>query len=901
MKRLAIAGLLGAACLGIAYRAGGGADAVRPAPHPAVAASVPADAAAVAVGAPVAYEVHQRLLEALATARVEISNDPAAKGYFNAYWRKMRPQWARAAAGGPIDTAAFPYATSIALRVSATETVFSSTLDGGRIWKPDVRLWNMNEGSFDQREALWAPAPASYRFPVQIPPKARFEVSAGIANEPRGEVRFQVLVTAAGEAEKIVHDVTFGGKSGRGWHDIAVDLAAFGGKSATLELRTSFVAKDLGETGGGGDGGGKEIAPENRSPGVPAALWGNPTLLVERPAQTGYNVLWIVVDALRPDVLASFHDDAEDAAIAQAATKPLEARLPKVPGLMEHLDGFGARATRFVHAYSSASWTRPGTIGMLTGAPTSALGVDATRWGPDPNQIRAVYTKTDPFLGTTLRRRGVFTAGFVNNFFMAGYTPIGLDMGFERLVDHRYRTKDTDAITTDADAWIRAHKDARFFTFVNYNSPHDPIDPLPEFIAKVPKANGSDKLDDQVRGYMAEAAKDDRAIGKLLATLDETGLAKNTIVVVTADHGETLSSAHSGIGLEKSQIRFHHAAGHFEETVRIPILLFVPGKKAQVVKTRVSSIDIVPTLSELLGVGAPTNSRGRSLVGALDGKPLEERAFYTEGRALQGYFDGTLHYIASDTEKGRLFDLATDPGERVNLSNSRSSDAQRLASALTAFRAELKTARAEAAPTVAPTTAPPQVAEAAKPANVAAPPPVTDGIGRVQLRFSAGGKPHRVDGTLTLQQVGTPLPISLPAGTWSLDKGEIRFSFALAEKAMAGFDFPFPATAKLGGTIRWDGREIGARLATEPALYHVGPFALAPAKELRTLKIPAADDGLEALLRGPTLPEIDPARDEGVFVVRSGAGAVEAAAAGNEGAAEMDKVLRDWGYAHGSH
>src|SRR6185369_6045163 len=104
------------------------------------------------------------------------------------------------------------------------------------------------------------------------------------------------------------------------------------------------------------------------------------TILARTQTRVPYNVLWIVVDALRPDVLASFHDDADDAAKLAAKTPPMEALLPKVPGLTPAIDELGQRGVRFVHAYSGGAWTRPGTLAMLSGARSTELGIDTTAW-----------------------------------------------------------------------------------------------------------------------------------------------------------------------------------------------------------------------------------------------------------------------------------------------------------------------------------------------------------------------------------------------------------------------------------------------------------------------------------------------------------------------------------------
>src|SRR5262249_27408956 len=160
-----------------------------------------------------------------------------------------------------------------------------------------------------------------------------------------------------------------------------------------------------------------------------------------------YNVLWIVVDALRPDVLASFHDDAEDKKRHSAPLPPLEALLPKIPGLTPAIDELTTKGARFTHAYSAACWTRPGTLAMLSGARSSELGIDTTSWMLLPGEVARFYASDPPLLPLVLRKHGVATRAFVNNYFMVGYAPVGIDMGFERVADHRYRTRDTLEVT----------------------------------------------------------------------------------------------------------------------------------------------------------------------------------------------------------------------------------------------------------------------------------------------------------------------------------------------------------------------------------------------------------------------------------------------------------------------
>ena len=262
-------------------------------------------------------------------------------------------------------------------------------------------------------------------------------------------------------------------------------------------------------------------------------------------------------------------------------------------------------------------------------------------------EVAKFYGSKPPLLPVLMRDAGVVTRAFVNNYFMVGYAPVGVDMGFERVDDHRYRVKDTDEITKDAAAWLTDNADNRFFAFVNYNSPHEPWEPPARFLPRVPAAPEGPQ-DHTTRLYMAEAAKDDEAIGVLLRTLDDLHLTDHTIVVVTADHGETLSASHTGVGLDKMQIRYHHAVSNYEETTRIPILIRAPGAlpEGAVVKERIRNTDIAPTLMDLMGLGenaGVAHMTGKSLVGLAKGqKEADPRVVVSEGRGTRAILVGPL-------------------------------------------------------------------------------------------------------------------------------------------------------------------------------------------------------------------------------------------------------------------
>lgn len=894
-----VTALVAAGAVAVAF--GGSHDGKRPPPQAASSpqrapASGGSDKTALG-GAPAlhssdAEEVDVRLIQALEGARIQVPSLTRGEGLLASHWRRMQIPWIA------LSPAARHVTTNIALRTSAEEKQWAMPKKDGTTWAPDARIWNMNEGSYDQRESIFAPTPAEFGFRVTVPPEARLSFGAAVVQKTREPTTFTVTVAEGDAAEREACNVQV--SDVETWHDVSCDLGAFAGKNVELRLRTA--------------GAGQE---------TPAlALWGNPTLLAKRRAEVPFNVLWVVVDALRPDVIASFHDDAADAAVRGAASPPLDALLPKVPGLTPVLDDLAKEGVRFTNASSGGAWTRPGTLSMLGGALSSQLGVDPLPWVlPDPS-VKAYYESDPPLLPLLMRRAHVTTRAFVNNYFMVGYAAVGVDMGFERVDDYRYRTRDTLEITNSATRWMRENKDERFFEFVNYNSPHEPWEPPDRYLERLlPPCNSRSQGDascgpseDTPRKYMAEAAKDDEAIGVLLRTLGELGLRERTLVVVTADHGETLSAAHSGRSkLDDMQVRFHHAVSNYEETTRIPILLSLPGTlpKGLAVKAPVSNTDLAPTVLDLMKMAPSAKMSGKSLLPLISNASVDgDRALVSEGRGTKAIRYGHYRLLLREggarvtkmkedtvTVSEELFDLAVDPGERHNLA---SSEPARVAELRARLEAAFKNvAAADASTKVAASPA----AGAAGGANSGAPSVSEVDAGLLQLRFAGGGKPRRITGTLVAK--GAKLSVE-PIGVArdALQSSDEKVDIALitdAEHAV-GFDLKIdPPSA--AGSVHWDLFMDDRPLPRE----HVygGTFGLAE---------PALEHGFgseraRSAARASNLPEIDPSRDLGLFVARrgeggggadvgaNGDGAPERATSG-AAAAEMNRMLRDWGYAN---
>ncbi len=861
MKRLAVTGLLVAlfgSAVWLARTDGGGASAHTPPPSreaETVHASPPGHR-----GTGDGYEVKVRLTQALGEARLDVPQAKTGLALLSAHWRKMQLPWAK------LPPEAARLAFTLALRTSQDEEKQWAVpqADGG-LWTPDVRTWNMSEGSYDQREGIFAPTPSTIAFKLTVPAAARLDFATAVVLPTTRATTFTVIAAGGPSGDETVCTRVVEGRDAERWIDASCSLEKFAGQRVELRLVTS-----------GGE-------PDR--PGL--AMWGDPTVLARGSTALPYNVLWVVIDALRPDVPASFHDDAEDEKKRHAPHEPLDALLPKIPGLTPVIDELATHGVRFMHAYSNATWTRPGTLAMISGERASELGIDPLPWVVTDQGLSRYYRGAPPLTPLSLRSAGASTRAFVNNYFMVGYAAVGVDMGFERVDDERFRTLDTRAITDRATSWIKDHGDDRFFLFVNYNSPHEPWDPPARFEARVPPPPAGPR-ETVPRKYMAEAAKDDAALGELLQALEAVHARERTIIVVCADHGETLSAAHTGkTKQDHMNVRFHHAVTNYEETSRIPILVVLPHvlPEGAKVMSRVRLIDIAPTLLDLEGLPADAKMRGKSLVPLTRGeKEPEERDVVTEGRGITALIHGRYRLMVreggqQDITVGdkelhvpeELYDLEDDPGERKNLAKERPE-----------IVAELR-ARLDAARKGIPVAGTPESLAPAAPSG---------DDGTLRVRFAGAGAAHRIAGALTWAP-GTRVevvPVGVAKEALRVEGARIDLSLVTSASAAVGFDVKVePPSADVTWELSFDD-------AAWPRDHvFVGPFGLFDAASARGL----VGDEARRAAASSEVPRIDPVRDLGMFVVRSGTSdAPPAREKTGAGAEEMNRILKQWGYAH---
>ncbi|MGH9856506.1 MAG: sulfatase, partial [Acidobacteriota bacterium] len=310
---------------------------------------------------------------------------------------------------------------------------------------------------------------------------------------------------------------------------------------------------------------------------------------LEAGAFSNFNVLLITLDTTRRDHLPMYGY-----------------RGVKTP----NLDHLAASSYVFEDAVSHAPLTLPAHTSILTGMLPPAHGVrDNTGFFVDSELLT---------LPEILKSEGYNTAAFVSAFVLDSRWQ--LNQGFD--VYHDYFSLEEFNQLTSQDAqrsaeetgleaiqWLRDQKERPFFSWVHFYDPHDPYDPPEPY-----------KTDYSSRPYDGEIAYMDASIGKLLDAVSSSALKDRTIIIVTADHGE-------GLGQHQEDT---HAIFVYGTTQRVPLLIHVPGARANRVSDLVRHVDLSPTILDLLGIETNHQMQGSSLIPMMNGSRDAKRSAYME-------------------------------------------------------------------------------------------------------------------------------------------------------------------------------------------------------------------------------------------------------------------------------
>ncbi len=434
------------------------------------------------------------------------------------------------------------------------------------------------------------------------------------------------------------------------------------------------------------------------------------------PRRDRPNLLLISVDTLRADRLGCYGYERD--------TSP-------------QIDQLAESGALFENSFSASPKTTPSHMSILTGLYPRVHNV--YMWEMDAEGTFRGDTLSDniPTLAEILKDYGYTNAAFTGGANVAGR--MGFDRGFE--------IYDENGDTEAACRWLEENTDKRFFLFYHTYYTHDPYLPPPPYDRKydpsysgsIPsrkemmeelgieegdgwhgiwqvmhdrfwsKVNLNDPADRRRLNALYDGAisyVDNELIRKLLETLKETGILEKTLVVFTSDHGEEF--------LEHGRLE-HNSL--YREVARVPLIMRFPGeiRGGLRIEELVRTVDILPTILDLLGIPLKTSVQGISLRPLLIGEGAPESTAYAD---FNDYLPPVIESIRSgpwfllmdqraregeaiDREGGSpffsLYNIEDDPNETVDISSRYPEITERLKNQLRAIRIESSRKHAEEA------------------------------------------------------------------------------------------------------------------------------------------------------------------------------------------------------------
>ena len=363
------------------------------------------------------------------------------------------------------------------------------------------------------------------------------------------------------------------------------------------------------------------------------------------------NILLITVDTLRADHVGVYSD--------------LNVKTP-------HMDALAARSSVFRWAFAHNPVTLPSHVNIMTGTSPLYHGISDNTG----------FKLEDRFLTMAewLKEQNYATGAFISAFpldamfgLAQGFDFYEDDLGVQQVYKSTFVERPASDVIAMAINWIEGQEN-KWFSFIHLFDAHEPYAPPAPY----------DKMYADVP-YSGEVAFIDSQLGILFDYLESKKMMDNTIIILTADHGEAFG--------EKGE--WVHGYFAYNITIHIPLIIYVPGGKSGWVEENAAHIDLFQTVCDLLGKKSPDHLQGESLVPFMNGTARRTTPIYFESMTphfvtglapLSGFIQGSDKFI--DLPIPEFYSFYDDWTENDNLANKKnikdlSTSLQRLREKLT--------------------------------------------------------------------------------------------------------------------------------------------------------------------------------------------------------------------------
>ncbi|MBN1270795.1 MAG: sulfatase, partial [Candidatus Aminicenantes bacterium] len=360
------------------------------------------------------------------------------------------------------------------------------------------------------------------------------------------------------------------------------------------------------------------------------------------------NVVFILVDALRPDRLGCYGGPEKNSL---------------------HIDNLARKGILFENAVSQAVWTKPSVTSIFISRYLRSHQVNKYEESFQVGGADNVLPDDAVTLAEVLKKNGYATSAVVGNLFIK--KGFGLDQGFDDYICLE-ALEDDSLITAAAVQMVNKNRGKPFFLYLHYMAPHSPYTPPKSFLENVRQEKKGnidfrDKHQDffesqnltendlkELRArYDSEIRYVDEEIGKFLSFLEENKLKGKSLIVLMADHGEALG--------ERGAFGHSHL---LNTVVRVPLIFYGPRiKKSRSIPNIVELIDVSPTVLSYLNLEVPPSFQGINILETQKTFGFSEK--WSEGKYHRTKIRSLTHsFIIHDDGSLELYDLQTDPFER---------------------------------------------------------------------------------------------------------------------------------------------------------------------------------------------------------------------------------------------
>lgn len=375
-----------------------------------------------------------------------------------------------------------------------------------------------------------------------------------------------------------------------------------------------------------------------------------------------------------------------------------------------NIDSLAENGVMFKNVISASSWTTPSFASLFTSVYPTVHGAGRMKYGG----LTGINQKI-VMLAEILKKLGYHTRAITDN---GSFFPnSGIKRGFDYYINNRVPSDDcipvnnpeekkrtplwkkqkeeitniTIEFTMEVSKWLEENNHYPFFYWVHYLDPHTPYERYMKYgldkkyngqllnekflkaLDHINLKSGLFKLGPDDKKYFHSLYEEeimflDGNVGTLVNKLEQLNLLENTIIIFTSDHGEEFWD-HGHV---------LHGQSLYQELINVPLIIRLPGKKLSnlVVNSQIRSIDIMPTILDMLGTKHNLNLMGKSLIPLITGEETNDRtafsenlAFFEERKSINKGKYKFIYFPESGTTE--LYDLSVDPKEKENIADEK--------------------------------------------------------------------------------------------------------------------------------------------------------------------------------------------------------------------------------------